>query len=79
MATRLMGPIGSRMPLMNSGAYMNLPLTGSYRAPTSPPRAVGGSTIYLPVALRLRNYPDMAHLWESGDPSMRERVPCRAF
>ena len=42
MVTRFMKPIGSRMPLMNPGAYTNLPLTRSYRALTSPPRAMGG-------------------------------------
>ena len=32
----------------------------------------------LPVVLRTRDYPDMVHLWDSLDPSMRERVPCKA-
>ena len=36
MTARFMGPIGSRKSLTNPGAHMNRPLTGSYRALTSP-------------------------------------------
>jgi hypothetical protein len=32
----------------------------------------------LPVVPWARDYPEMVHLWKSWDPSMRERVPCRA-